>query len=110
MQQYKLSACTFLEIRNRRLQLEALAHLVQLLPVANRDTLYVLLKLLSTISLNAKIISMEGDGKLPVDGNRMDSTNLATVISPNILHCVQPGQLTGDTELEDRLDVINVVR
>lgn len=98
-----------LGIRNRRLQLEALAHLVQLLPVANRDTLYVLLKFLSTISLNAKD-AKEGEDKIHVDGNRMDTTNLATVISPNILHCVQPGQLSGDTELEDRLDVINVVR
>lgn len=69
----------------------------------------MLLKLLSTISLNAKD-TKEGDDKLPVDGNRMDSSNLATVMSPNILHCVQPGQLTGDTELEDRFDVINVVR
>lgn len=101
--------CILLEIRNRRLQLEALAHLVQLLPVANRDTLYVLLKLLSTISLNAKDTN-EGEDKVPVNGNRMDSFNLATVIAPNILHCVQPGQLSGDTELEDRFDVINVVK
>jgi RhoGAP domain len=40
-------------IRNRRLQLEALCHLVQLLPAANRDTLSTLLTFLNVVSQNA---------------------------------------------------------
>lgn len=38
------------EIRNRRLQLEALSHLIQLLPIAHRDTLFVLLKFLAHVA------------------------------------------------------------
>lgn len=91
------------------MQLEALAHLVQLLPVAHRDTLFVLLKFLSTVAQYADD-EREVDGSARLIGNKMDSTNLATVFSPNILHCVQPGQLVGDTELEDRQDVVSVVK
>lgn len=39
-----------IEIRNRRLQLEALSHLIQLLPIAHRDTLFVLLKFLAHVA------------------------------------------------------------
>lgn len=45
--------CDFTGIRNRRLQLEAIQHLVQLLPPANRDTLYVLLSFLAHVAKNA---------------------------------------------------------
>lgn len=42
-------------------------------------------------------------------GNKMDSSNLATVIAPNILHCnVSPSAMP--SEADERLDVINVVR
>jgi hypothetical protein len=41
------------EIRNRRLQFEALQHLIQLLPVTNRDTLWALLNFLVTVAHNA---------------------------------------------------------
>jgi hypothetical protein len=41
------------EIRNRRLHFEAVQHLVQLLPVPNRDTLWALLNFLVTVSRNA---------------------------------------------------------
>jgi hypothetical protein len=41
------------EIRNRRLQFEALQHLIQLLPVPNRDTLWALLNFLVTVARNA---------------------------------------------------------
>ena len=42
----------FAEIRNRRLQFEALQHLIQLLPVPNRDTLCALLNFLVTVARN----------------------------------------------------------
>lgn len=41
----------------------------------------------------------------------MDSSNLATVIAPNILHChAIPSTVASDEEADERLDVINVVR
>ncbi|KAL7286588.1 hypothetical protein TKK_0019215 [Trichogramma kaykai] len=94
------------KIRNRRLQHEALQHLVQLLPTPNRETLYALLNFLSEVAANS-----EDRGELI--GNKMDKTNLATVFAPNILHCVKAGHAR--TELsaeraEERIDVINVVR
>lgn len=38
------------EIRNRHLQLDAIKHLVQLLPIANRNTLHALLIFLSSMA------------------------------------------------------------
>jgi hypothetical protein len=42
----------------------------------------------------------------------MDSTNLATVFAPNILHCIKPGSSKDNAadRPEDRIDIINVVR
>lgn len=60
------------EIRNRRLQQEALQHLIQLLPTPNRETLYALLGFLSEVAANSEDWP---DGP----GNKMDTTNLATV-------------------------------
>lgn len=40
----------------------------------------------------------------------MDSTNLATVFAPNILHCIKPGSKDIQDRSEDRVDIINVVR
>lgn len=42
----------------------------------------------------------------------MDSSNLATVFAPNILHCIKPGSSrdTSGDRPEDRIDIINVVR
>lgn len=37
-------------MRNRRLQFEALQHLVQLLPQSNRDTLHALLSFLAVVA------------------------------------------------------------
>lgn len=42
-----------LGIRNRRLQLEAIQHLVQLLPSSNRDTLAALLGFLAMVARHA---------------------------------------------------------
>lgn len=97
------------KIRNRRLQFEAISYLVQVLPVPHRDTLHYLLKFLAKVARFAEDIkSIRGD--VILEGNKMDSNNLATVFAPNILHNVIPGQGTTEQEVEERLDVINVIR
>ncbi|KAL7048197.1 hypothetical protein ACKWTF_003260 [Chironomus riparius] len=95
-------------IRNRRLQLEAISHMIHLLPVANRDTLYVLLKFLAKVARAAND-TKTFDGQVLSNGNKMDSTNLATVVAPNILHCIKSEQFE-EQELAERADVINIVR
>lgn len=40
----------------------------------------------------------------------MDSTNLATVFAPNILHFNKPGGKEGVERPDDRIDIINVIR
>lgn len=50
-----------------------------------------------------------------LQGNKMDSSNLATLFAPNILHTVKPGTETMSTSdmathAEERIDVINVIR
>ncbi|XP_022901531.2 uncharacterized protein [Onthophagus taurus] len=97
------------KIRNRRLQFEALQHLIQLLPPSNRDTLFALLNFLSTVAKHAS--DYKNALGEEVSGNKMDANNLATVFAPNILHCIKPGakEGTGDRP-EDRMDVINVIR
>lgn len=99
----------FPEIRNRRLQLEALSHIIQLLPLAHRDTLFVLLKFLAHVARHADdVMSLSNNSCISI-GNKMDSANLATVIAPNILHCnVSPS--ASASEADERLDVINVIR
>lgn len=78
-----------------------------MLPTAHRDTLYVLLKFL------AKVASASNDSKsfdqTQVSGNKMDSMNLATIIAPNILHCIKSDQLE-EQEIAERADVINIIR
>lgn len=101
------------EIRNRRLQLEALSHLIQLLPIAHRDTLFVLLKFLAHVArCSDDVINLATNQCISV-GNKMDSANLATVIAPNILHSNptdNSSTVATDDQVEERLDVINVVR
>ncbi|XP_071863028.1 rho GTPase activating protein at 102A isoform X2 [Bombus fervidus] len=98
------------KIRNRRLQQEALQHLVQLLPTPNRETLWALLSFLSVVAANSEDQKNKTGEWIP--GNKMDTTNLATVFAPNILHCVKPGQRSevSAERAEERIDVINVVR
>ncbi|KAK9305229.1 hypothetical protein QLX08_003666 [Tetragonisca angustula] len=98
------------KIRNRRLQQEALQHLVQLLPTPNRETLWALLNFLSVVAANSEDQKNETGDWIP--GNKMDTINLATVFAPNILHCVKPGQRSevSAERAEERIDVINVVR
>ncbi|CAG9856797.1 unnamed protein product [Phyllotreta striolata] len=95
-------------IRNRRLQFEAIQHLVQLLPSTNRDTLHALLSFLAIVAKFAEDGKSEAGESLT--GNKMDSNNLATVFAPNILHCVKPGAKDNADKPEDRIDIINVVR
>ncbi|XP_076760058.1 rho GTPase activating protein at 102A isoform X2 [Xylocopa sonorina] len=98
------------KIRNRRLQQEALQHLIQLLPTPNRETLWALLNFLNVVASNSEDQKSETGEWMP--GNKMDTTNLATVFAPNILHCVKPGQRSevSAERAEERIDVINVVR
>ncbi|XP_063991807.1 uncharacterized protein Rhogap102a [Diachasmimorpha longicaudata] len=99
------------KIRNRRLQQEALQHLIQLLPIANRETLFALLNFLTEVAANSEDSKTETGDWMP--GNKMDITNLATVFAPNILHCVKPGQARSEVSAEraeERIDVINVMR
>ena len=66
------------------MQLEALASLVQLLPVAHRDTLYILMKFLAKVASNSD--DMYKNGEKVTNGNKMDSNNLATVVSNTNKH------------------------
>lgn len=94
-------------VRNRRLQLEALSHLIQLLPVAHRDTLYVLLHFLSNVIKCSQDTTSNSNGAVITTGNKMDAMNLATIMAPNILPTETDPTLE---ELDERLDVINVIR
>uniref|UniRef100_A0A0A1XK29 Rho GTPase-activating protein 6 n=1 Tax=Zeugodacus cucurbitae TaxID=28588 RepID=A0A0A1XK29_ZEUCU len=103
-------------IRNRRLQLEAISHLVKLLPVAHRDTLYILLKFLARVASCSDDITGHG-GNVQVCGNKMDSNNLATVFAPNILRTNLTNLSSSDVvtcgnsiEQESMNDAINIIR
>lgn len=96
----------FSGIRNRRLQLEAISHLVKLLPIAHRDTLYVLLKFLGNVAAHCDDVYSR-DGTIQMIGNKMDSNNISTVFAPNILRESSP-----KTEYKERnlSDAINIIR
>lgn len=82
-----------------------------MLPVVHRDTLYELLKFLGTVSKNADDVRSPITGSVVRFGNKMDSSNLATVIAPNILRLTKMEQETAtEAEVFDGFDVINVVR
>ncbi|XP_043863021.1 uncharacterized protein LOC6585819 isoform X2 [Drosophila mojavensis] len=102
---------TFLEtqrIRNRRLQLEAISHLIKLLPIAHRDTLYVLLKFLGNVAAHCDDIC-NPDGTVHIIGNKMDSNNLSTVFAPNILRDYPPksGEYKEQGNMADAINVIS---
>ncbi|XP_032579809.1 uncharacterized protein LOC6619446 isoform X2 [Drosophila sechellia] len=102
---------TFLKtqrIRNRRLQLEAISHLIRLLPIPHRDTLYVLLVFLAKVAAHSDDI-WSTEGCCLTIGNKMDSNNLATVFAPNILRSTHL-TFSRDKEQENMSDAINVVR
>ncbi|KAH8376038.1 hypothetical protein KR093_010537 [Drosophila rubida] len=98
----------FTGIRNRRLQLEGISHLVKLLPIAHRDTLHVILKFLGNVAAHCDDI-LSADGTIQITGNKMDSHNLSTIFAPNILRT----SMSNASELkehENMSDAINVVR
>jgi hypothetical protein len=66
-----------IEITDAKQRLDAVRHLVCLLPVPNRDTLEMLLKLLDKVREHAAT-------------NRMDAFNLAMVFGPNLLKKHKP--------------------
>lgn len=82
--------------------------MIRLLPVAHRDTLYVLLKFLARVARSSGDTTTF-DGQVLSFGNKMDSNNLATIIAPNVLHCIKSDQLE-DQEIAERADVINILR
>ncbi|CAL1546217.1 unnamed protein product [Lymnaea stagnalis] len=91
----------------------AVRHLISMLPVANRDTLWALLRFLATVSQHATDVTDE-KGEI-ISGNKMDSHNLATLFGPNILHRTKA---TTDKELmsesaervEQSKEIIEVVK
>ncbi|XP_022646940.1 rho GTPase-activating protein 6-like [Varroa destructor] len=97
----------------REMQLLSVVHLIRLLPPANRDILWALLRLLRNICTH----SSNKDDTL--SGNKMDANNLATVLGPNILRTnPTPSASSGPKSFfvekleraEERSDVILVVR
>eukprot|EP00116_Pleurobrachia_bachei_P001117 sb/3461379/ len=103
---YPFLHCTKLEDLDTRL--EGYRELIRLLPAANRDTLQYLLQFFKIVSEHSQD-SSDADGlphlvsKTPhtlfrspgagkgllryqIEGNKMNTRNLATVIGPNILH------------------------
>nr|KAI8757403.1 rho GTPase-activating protein 6-like [Biomphalaria glabrata] len=91
----------------------ALRLLISMLPVANRDTLWALLRFLATVCQHAADATDE-KGEV-IAGNKMDSHNLATLFGPNILHRTKT---TNDKELmsesaervEQSKEIIEVVK
>lgn len=82
---------------------------MQLLPQAHHNTLFVLLQFLSKVAQYSSD-SISKDGKIVQIGNKMDSNNLATVFAPNLLHNISAGGYSNQQIIEERLDVINVIR
>ncbi|XP_037070183.1 uncharacterized protein LOC119091487 [Pollicipes pollicipes] len=96
------------KIRNRRQQFDCLQHLIRLLAVPNRDTLWALLSFLKKVADGAC------DRRTPtgdwLTGNRMDSNNLATLFAPNMLHSLAKLGSELSQQTAERIDVINVIR
>ncbi|XP_051862273.1 uncharacterized protein LOC117573151 isoform X2 [Drosophila albomicans] len=102
---------TFLEtqrIRNRRLQLEGISHLIKLLPIAHRDTLHVILRFLGNVAAHCDDI-FSADGTIEITGNKMDSYNLSTIFAPNILRN-SLSKAPQFNEHENMSNAINVIR
>ncbi|CAG0887320.1 unnamed protein product [Darwinula stevensoni] len=103
------------KLNHRSDQVKAMRLLVSLLPPSNRDTLWVLLNFLANVAANAEDHrTRTGDW---VTGNKMDSNNLATVMTPNILptpeSLAKKGQpltsVSGAMNAAERCDAINTV-
>ncbi|CAG5122100.1 unnamed protein product, partial [Candidula unifasciata] len=100
-------------LKDEQKRLTAISLLISMLPVANRDTLWALLRFLAVVSQHARDL-IDDKGGL-ASGNKMDSHNLATLFGPNILHHTR---ITTDKELisesvervEQSKEVIEVVK
>lgn len=86
--------------------------MVQLLPVANRDTLASLLAFFAQVVANAG--ETRGTGGEVLAGNKMEGYSLATLIAPNILPCMEGGgsalaspDITLTKERRESIDVVN---
>lgn len=94
-------------------QILAVKLLVALLPVPIRDTLWALMKFLKKVAEHSTDSIGENGEQLP--GNKMGSSNLATLFGPNILH---KAKSSGEREYlvestaraEERKEVIEVVK
>ncbi|RUS87254.1 hypothetical protein EGW08_005006, partial [Elysia chlorotica] len=72
--------------------------LICMLPLANRDTLWSLLRFLAKVAQHAQdTIDEKGE---TVSGNKMDVHNLATLFGPNILRRSQAGGVASATDKE----------
>ncbi|XP_025408435.1 uncharacterized protein LOC112682133 isoform X2 [Sipha flava] len=95
------------KIRNRHLQLDAIKHLIQLLPIANRNTLYALLKFLNIMAKYSE--DSKNSYGHTIEGNKMDASNLATLFAPNILHKslkeITTNDLSEEMTMERRLAI-----
>ncbi|XP_071746398.1 uncharacterized protein [Lepeophtheirus salmonis] len=75
---------TVTQIKTNSEQIYYLQRLMHILPLPNRDTLFILLQFLGLIAENAED-KLSDNGEI-IPGNKMDSVNLATLFAPNLLH------------------------
>lgn len=100
--------------KDKNKQLDIFRYLIYLLPVQNRDTLWTLLHFLSNVAQNA--LDTRNVNGVWQTGNKMDSSNLATLFGPNILHTSQKKgkdyefAVERAYKAEECCDVINVVQ
>lgn len=100
-------------VRERSKQLDILRQLVRLLPTHSRDTLWALLKFLSTVAEHS--VDKKSSTGQPLPGNKMDAHNLATMLGPNILRFSKTSEkdkfiVENLERAEERCEVILVVR
>ncbi|KAL8576342.1 hypothetical protein ACOMHN_048909 [Nucella lapillus] len=101
------------KIKDREAQAEAVRLLLTLLPPANRDTFWALLRFLSTVHRHSEDCRDSTGHEVP--GNKMDSHNLATLFGPNILHrarAVNEKQFMAECaeQAEQSSEVIGVIK
>ena len=95
------------KLKDSSQRLEAVRHLICLLPVPNRDTLQVLLKLLDNVRNHSSPVLDENETQ--TGGNKMDAFNLAMVFGPNLLkkHKVSQTQSNNPNHLSDKYSLID---
>ena len=107
-------------MKNTQEQIIQLQHIIQLLPLINRDTLYVLLQFLGLVAEHAEDRT-DDKGILAncflrsrfiflaagtvVSGNKMDTLNLATLFAPNLMH-----SFTDDLSKSNNMDHVSAFK